>query len=57
MQPYSTEQSILAGHIEVKELFQYVQKNAKSFDAYEMERDIFAKVMKIGFSAMVYGTR
>jgi len=52
MQPYSAEQSILEGDIEIKELFQYVQKNAKSFDAYKMERDIFAKVMKIGLSAM-----
>ena len=36
MPPYSTEQSILEGNIEVKELFQYVQKNAESFDAYKM---------------------
>ena len=43
MQPYSAEQSIVEGDIEIKELFQYVQKNAISFDAYKMERDIFAK--------------
>ena len=52
MQPHSTELSILEGDIEVKELSQYVQKNVKTFDAYEMEREIFAKVMKIGLSAM-----
>lgn len=52
MQPYSIEQSIIEGDIEVKELFQYVQKNAKNFDAYQMERDIFEKVLRIGRSAM-----
>lgn len=52
MQPYSIEQSIIEGDIEVKELFQYVQKNAESFDAYQMEHDIFAKIMRIGRAAM-----
>ncbi len=52
MPPYSTEQSILEGNIEVKELFQYVQKNAESFDAYKMEQGIFEKVMRIGLAAM-----
>ena len=38
MQPYSTEQSILEGDIEVKELFQYVQKNAKSYTHFIFPR-------------------
>ncbi len=52
MQPYSIEQSIIEGDIEVKELFQYVQKNSEDFDAYQMEQDIFGKIMKIGYAAM-----
>jgi len=52
MQPYSVEQSIIEGELEVKELFEYAQNNAAQFEAYEMERDIFAKVMQIGLAAM-----
>lgn len=51
MQPYSVEQSIIEGElVEVKELFEYAQNNAAQFEAYEMERDIFAKVMQIGLA-------
>ena len=50
MQPYSVEQSIIEGELEVKELFEYAQNNAAQFEAYEMERDIFAKVMQIGLA-------
>ncbi|MDL1968660.1 MAG: helix-turn-helix domain-containing protein, partial [Deltaproteobacteria bacterium] len=46
------EQSIIEGELEVKELFEYAQNNAAQFEAYEMERDIFARVMQIGLAAM-----
>jgi hypothetical protein len=49
---YSVEQSIIEGKLEVKELFEYAQNNAAQFEAYEMERAIFARVMQIGLAAM-----
>jgi hypothetical protein len=52
MQPYSVEQSIMEGELEVKELFEYAQNNAAQFEAYEMERSIFARVMQIGLAVM-----
>ncbi|MDL1967096.1 MAG: hypothetical protein LWW97_00765 [Deltaproteobacteria bacterium] len=52
MQPYSVKQSIIEGELEVKELFGYAQNNAAQFEAYEMEIDIFARVMQIGLAAM-----
>ena len=48
----SVEQSIIEGELEVKELFEYAQNNAAQFEAYEMERAIFARVMQIGLAAM-----
>ena len=53
MQPYSVEQSIIEGELEVKELFEYAQNNAAQFEAYEMERDIFARVMQIGLAGIL----
>ena len=47
MQPYSVEQSIIEGEMEVKELFEYVQNNAAQFEAYEMEESVFARVMQV----------
>ena len=52
MQPYSVEQSIIEGELEVKELFEYAKQYGAQFEAYEMERDIFARVMQIGLAAM-----
>lgn len=52
MQPYSVEQSIIEGEVEVKELFEYAQNNAAQFEAYEMERAVFARLMRIGLAAM-----
>ena len=52
MQPYSVEQSIIEGELEVKELFEYAQNNAAQFEAYEMERAIFARVIQIDLAAM-----
>ena len=52
MQAFSVEQSIIEGDNQVKELFYFVQKHAEEFEAYEMEKNIFSKLMKIGLSAM-----
>ncbi len=52
MQAFSIEQSIIEGDREVKNLFDFVQKNAAEFDAYEMEQSIFLKLMKIGLAAI-----
>lgn len=52
MQAFSVEQSILEGDKQVKELFQFVQKHAEEFEAYEMEKIFFSRLMKIGLSAM-----
>jgi hypothetical protein len=52
MSPYSVEQSILEGQMEVKQLFEFVMNNAKEMDAYSMEEAIFERVMRIGLAAM-----
>jgi hypothetical protein len=52
MQAFSVEQSIIEGDNQVKELFAFIQEHAAEFEAYEMEKDIFARLMKIGLSAM-----
>ncbi len=52
MQAYSIEQSIMEGKIEVNDLFEFVKMNAETFDAYDIERAIFEKVLKIGNTAM-----
>lgn len=52
MQPYSVERSIVEGELEVKELFEYAQNNAGQFEAYEMEKAVFARLMRIGLAAM-----
>jgi len=52
MQAYSIEQSIMEGKIEVNNLFEFVKMNAETFDAYNIERVIFEKVLKIGNTAM-----
>jgi hypothetical protein len=52
MEAFSIEQSLLEGEKQVKELFEYVRSEAENLEAYEMERAIFAKLMRIGLSAM-----
>ena len=52
MLPYSVEQSILEGQLEVKQLFEFVVNNAEVMDAYSMEDAIFARIMGIGLAAM-----
>ena len=52
MPAYSMEQSLLEGHAEVKELFEFVENNAASMDAYTMEQNIFSKILAIGLLAM-----
>ena len=52
MQAFTVEQSILEGEKEVKELFDFVRKNAADLEAYRMEQTIFFKVMQIGLAGM-----
>lgn len=52
MKALSIERSICEGEREVKELFEFVTRNAAEFTAYQMEQDIFARVMQIGLAAM-----
>lgn len=52
MQAYSIEQSIMEGEIEVNNLFEFVRKNAETFDAYDIEQAIFEKVLRLGNTAM-----
>jgi hypothetical protein len=52
MKALSVERSICDGDHEVKELFEFVTKNAEDLTAYQMEQNIFAKVMQIGLAAM-----
>ena len=52
MKALSVERSLCEGNHEVKELFEFVTQHAGDMTAYQMEYDIFAKVMQIGFAAM-----
>jgi hypothetical protein len=52
MSPYSIEQSIFEGEMGVKQLFEFVSNNAEQMDSYTMEKNIFARLMSIGLSAM-----
>lgn len=52
MKALSLELSILDGEREVKELFEFVINSAKDLTAYQMEQDIFVRVMQIGLAAM-----
>jgi hypothetical protein len=52
MKALSIERSMCEGERDVKELFEFVNKNAEVFTAYHMEQDIFARVMQIGLAAM-----
>lgn len=52
MKALSIERSICEGEREVKELFEFVNTHADEFTAYQMEQDIFDRVMRIGLAAM-----
>jgi len=52
MLAYSLEDSLLKGKVEVKQLFDFIDKNAKLMDAYEMELGIYQWIQKIGLAAM-----
>lgn len=52
MPAYSTEEMLLEGQVEVKELFEFVVNNAEAMDAYSMEQGILSRIMGIGLSAM-----
>ncbi len=52
MKALSVERSICEGNKEVKELFEFVTNHADEMTAYQMEQEIFSRVMQIGFAAM-----
>ncbi len=52
MKALSVEQSVLDGEKELKELFKYVETDANALKAYDMEKEIFARIMRIGLAAM-----
>ena len=52
MKALSVERSICEGEQEVKKLFEFVTGQADVMTAYQMEHDIFAKMMQIGLAAM-----
>jgi hypothetical protein len=52
MEALRVEQCIFEGDKGIKELFKFVQSNAGSYEAYDMEKAILAKVLKIGLAAM-----
>ena len=46
MSAYSTEEMVLEGQMEVKELFEFVKNNAEAMDAYSMEQSIFSRIRR-----------
>ena len=52
MKALSAERSILDGQKELEELFKYVETDAKALKAYDMEKVIFSRIMRIGLAAM-----
>ena len=54
MRAISAEKCISEGKLELQNLFEFVEDNAEEFKAYEMEKSIFEKVLKIGLIAMHY---
>ena len=52
MSPYSIDESVLEGRLEVNQLFEFVMNNAEAMDAYSMEQAIFSRVMGIGLTVM-----
>lgn len=52
MRAISAEKCITEGRLELQKLFEFVENNAEEFKAYDMEKSIFKKVLKIGLTAM-----
>jgi hypothetical protein len=52
MQAFTLEQSIIEGKSQLKELFEIVEKMAVNYDACEIEKEIFSRVMQIGLFAL-----
>jgi len=52
MKALSVEKSILEGNNEVNDLFNFVKSNTHALKAYDMEKEIFKRVMLIGLAAM-----
>jgi hypothetical protein len=52
MKALSMERSIQDGELEVKELFRYVNEHAETCTAYQVEQEIFARLMQGGLAAM-----
>jgi len=52
MKALSVEQSVLEGEKEIKDLFQYVKTDAERIKAYDVEKEIFSRIMLIGLAAM-----
>jgi hypothetical protein len=52
MQAFSVEKTIIEGENQVQDLFKFVVKMSDKLEAYEMEKAIFARLMKIGLSAV-----
>jgi hypothetical protein len=52
MKALSVERSICEGERDVKELFEFVSLKAEELMAYQMEQEIFDRVMQIGLAAM-----
>jgi hypothetical protein len=54
MRTISAEKFITEGKLELQRLFEFVENNATEFKAYEIEKSIFEKILKIGLIAMQY---
>ena len=54
MRAIAAEKCITEGKLELQRLFEYVEINATEFKAYEMEKSIFEKILKIGLIVMQY---
>ena len=54
MRAISAEKCISEGKLELQRVFEFVENNATEYKAYEMEKSIFEKILKIGLIAMQY---
>lgn len=52
MSPYTMEQSLQQGKLELKALFQYVDDNAEDLDLYQIETGIKEHLNKLGMAAV-----
>ncbi len=54
MRAISKEKCISEGKLELQNLFEFVNQNTESMQAYEMEKNIFRLAQKIALSGMKY---